>query len=363
MNRMWGGAGRSDAANGVGRVDRLSVLCFGGTYGLALACDLARFAVRGPARWYATLGLTALAWAVQTAYLGNLALHTRQLPVSTVFESLLVLSWVLAGVGLYLIARAPRPVAVGVFVLPVVLALVVVAGGWAPREDWVASGWGGATHFWGAAHGVLYLVGAVASCVAFAAGLMYLAQSDRLKHKRPARFGFRLPSLEQSERLNRAGITVAFPFLTAGLLVGVVMEAALRKAGQSRLGWTDPKVVSGVLMWLVFAGLLHARFRPEMRGPRVMLFTVVAFCCLAFAVVGVDLMHITSHGIPRRRTQDSGLGTRVPTGDTTSGNRPGGSHVGRMTPNLSPQSSLPSPQSSLLSPESSVPSPPAGGAS
>ncbi|WP_435008550.1 cytochrome C assembly family protein [Tundrisphaera lichenicola] len=291
-------------------VDRLSVLCFGGTYGLALACDLARFVVRGQARWYATLALTTLGWVVQTAYLGNLALESRQLPVSTVFESLLVLSWVLAGVGLYLIVRSPKPVAVGVFVLPVVLALVIVAGVWAPREDWVASGWGGPTRFWGAAHGILYLVGAVGSCVAFAAGLMYLAQSYRLKHKRPPRFGFKLPSLEESERLNRGAITLAFPFLTAGLLVGVVMEVALRKAGHSRLGWNDPKVVSGVLMWLVFAGLLHARFRPEMRGRRVMVFTVIAFLCLAFATVGVDLLHITSHGVPRKEAEGSGLGVR-----------------------------------------------------
>jgi ABC-type transport system involved in cytochrome c biogenesis permease subunit len=286
-------------------VDRLSVLCFGGTYGLALACDLARFVVRGSARWYATLALTTLAWVVQTAYLGNLAHQTHQLPVSTVSESLLVLSWVLAAVGLYLIVRSPKPVAVGVFVLPVVLALVVVAGVWAPKENWAESGWGGASLFWGRAHGLLYLVGAVASCVAFAAGLMYLAQSHRLKHKRPPRFGFALPSLEQSERLNRGAITVAFPFLTAGLLVGVVM---LRQAGQSQLSWNDPKVVSGLLVWLVFAGLLHARFRPEMRGRRVMLFTIVAFLCLAFATIGVDLMRITSHG--RKRTQDSGLRTQ-----------------------------------------------------
>jgi ABC-type uncharacterized transport system permease subunit len=159
-------------------------------------------------------------------------------------------------------------------------------------------------------HGIFLLAGAVSTCVAFAAGLMYLVQASRLKHKRRPRFGFALPSLEQSERLNRGAITVAFPFLTAGLLVGVVMEVALRKAGQSRLGWTDPKVISGVLMWLVFAGLLHARFRPEMRGRRVMLFTVVAFLCLAFATVGVDLMHITSHGVPEKRTEDSGLRTQ-----------------------------------------------------
>ena len=48
---------------------RLSVLCFAGTYGLALICDLARFVVRAPVRWHVTVGLTALGWVVQTAFL------------------------------------------------------------------------------------------------------------------------------------------------------------------------------------------------------------------------------------------------------------------------------------------------------
>ena len=282
-------------------MDRLSVLCFGGTYGLALLCDLARFAVRWPGRWWATLGLTSLAWVVQTAYLGNLALTTHQLPVTTVFESMIVLSWVLAGVGLYLIVRSPKPVAVGVFMLPLVLALIVIAGFWAPRADWVRAGWGQAAVFWGTAHGILYLIGAVGSCVGAAAGLMYLAQARRLKRKRPPRFGFNLPSLEQSERVNRAAITVAFPFLTAGLVVGLLLEAAAGHSGRERIGWTDPKVVSGVAMWMVFAALLHARFRPEMRGRRVMLLTIIAFVSLALATIGVDLLHITSHGVPRDR--------------------------------------------------------------
>src|SRR4051812_9866202 len=59
-----------------GDMDRLSVLCFAGTYGLALASDLARFVVRHGAQWYLTILLTALGWAVQTAYLANLAVQS-----------------------------------------------------------------------------------------------------------------------------------------------------------------------------------------------------------------------------------------------------------------------------------------------
>src|SRR3954451_10174075 len=208
-------------------MDRVSVLCFGGTYGLALASELALFVVRGAARWYLTVALTALAWLVQTAYLANLAWVQHKVPVTTAFESLMVLSWIFALIGLYLMVRSPKPMAVGVFVLPMVLALVV-AGRSAPRRaDW--GQWGGATAFWGTVHGLFLLAGAVSTCVAFAAGLMYLVQSNRLKHKRRPRFGFALPSLEQSERLNRGAITLAFPLLTFGLLIGLILDLAARR--------------------------------------------------------------------------------------------------------------------------------------
>ena len=276
---------------------RLEVLCFAGTYGLALLCELARFVTRNAARWYLTVGLTALGWLVQTAYLVNLGRSQQKVLVTTPFESLLVLSWILALIGLYLMVRSPRQVAVGLFVLPLVLALVSVAGRFAARTaHW--DQWGGATRFWGSVHGVFLLAGAVSTCVAFAAGLMYLVQANRLKHKRPARLGLGLPSLEQSERLNRGAITLAFPLLTFGLLIGVILDLAVRgQAARVPLSWTDPKVVSAGLMWLVFAVLLHARFRPAMRGRSVMLLTILAFAFLVFTWVGVDVLNLpTAHG-------------------------------------------------------------------
>ena len=280
-------------------LDRLSVLCFAGTYGLALASDLTRFVVRGGARWYLTVGLTALGWVIQTTYLGNLGWRAGRLPMATVFESLLALSWILAAIDLYLVGRSPKS-AVGIFLLPMVLALVILAGLSAPRDDWAP--WGGQVAFWGWVHGLLLLFGAVSTCVAFAAGLMYLAQSGRLKHKRPPRFGFALPSLEQSERLNRGAIALAFPLLTFGLLIGVGLDVAVGgQMGIKPLGWTDPKVLSAGSMWLVFAALLHARYRPAMRGRRVMVLTVIAFAFMLFTWAGVSLLALpTAHGVVTR---------------------------------------------------------------
>ena len=273
-------------------LDRLSVLCFAGTYGLALLAELARFLVRSPVRWYVAACLMALGWLVQTAFLANLALKNPLFLVTTQFESVMALSWIMALIGLYLMVRSPKPVAVGMFVLPLVLGLVIAAGWFAPREsDWLE--WGGTVAFWGTVHGIFLLGGAVFTCVAFFAGLMYLAQMRRLKAKRPFRLGLRLPSLEQSERINRGAITIAFPLLTFGLLIGVVLSLAARGEGTvvgtaHMLRWTDPKVLSALLMWLVFAILLHARFRPAMRGKSVMVLTIVAFAFLVFTWVGIE---------------------------------------------------------------------------
>jgi ABC-type transport system involved in cytochrome c biogenesis permease subunit len=285
-------------------IDRLSVLCFAGTYGLALLAELARFVVRSSVRWYLAASLMALGWLVQTAFLANLALKNPLMPpVTSAFESVMVLSWIVALIGLYLMVRSPKPVAVGIFVLPLVIGLVIVAGWFAPRQsDWLQ--WGGTFAFWGTVHGIFLLAGAVFSCVAFFAGLMYLAQMRRLKAKRPVRVGLALPSLEQSERINRGSITLAFPLLTFGLLIGMVLSAAAQtgdnKALAHALTWTDPKVLSALAMWLVFAVLLHARFRPALRGKSVMVLTIVAFGFLVFTWVGVEALRLpTAHGAPK----------------------------------------------------------------
>jgi ABC-type transport system involved in cytochrome c biogenesis permease subunit len=77
------------------------------------------------------------------------------------------------------------------------------------------------------------------------------------------------------------------------------LNLATQEAGGRLLRWTDPKVLSAGAMWLVFAALLHARYRPEWRGQRVMLLTVVAFGFLIFSLVGAGLLLPTAHGVPQ----------------------------------------------------------------
>lgn len=274
---------------------RLSVLCFAGTYALALVCDLARPWLRNVVRWRLAAGLLALGLAVHSAFLLNRLLSEGRLPAATVLDALLALAWLLALIDLVLLFRLPTSSTVGLFLLPIVLALSAYAGWRAPREDW--TGWGGT---WGVVwlwtHVSLLLAGAACICVAFAAGLMYLAQAHRLKHKQPATTTFALPSLEQSDRWNRWGITWAFPLLSAGVCLGLVLIST-QAAGHRVLEWTDPKVISTFALWAVAGGLLYARYRPEWQGWWVMVLTVVAFAALVFSMVGVGLVLPTKHGV------------------------------------------------------------------
>lgn len=277
-------------------LDRLSILCFGGTYTLALLADLARVRWGARASWKLVIGLLALGWAVHGIYLANHGLNEGRLPVATMFDSMMMLAWILAAIELYLLVRAGRPSAVGFFLTPLLLAVVVMGGLVAPRGAWAPDS-GGPARFWGAIHGILLMAGAVSTFVAFAAGLMYVVQSRRLKRKQLSKSGLSLPSLEQSERINRIAITLSFPMLTFGLFIGVMLNYVIgRSATGGALSWTDPKLLSAMAMWLVFAALLHARFRPAMRGRRVMWLTSIAFGFLVFTWVGVGWLVPTAHG-------------------------------------------------------------------
>lgn len=272
-------------------MERLQILCFAGTYGLALLCDLARVVYRGPARWWAFVGLCGLGLAVHTIYLGYHASVEGRWTVQTVSDSLLLVAWLLAVVNLYLVLRVSRQAVVGLFFLPMIVILCGLAVQ-APRDSW--ADWGGWTTFWGTVHGFFLLGGSAAAGMGFAAALMYLIQESRLKRKQPVPHGFALLSLEQSERLNRAAITVAFPLLTCGLGIGFYLK------GESAylLGWTDPKVISGLVMWGVYAWLAHACYRWPMRGRRVMHLSIAAFAVLIFDLVGVNFLFTTAHGVP-----------------------------------------------------------------
>ena len=81
--------------------------------------------------------------------------------------------------------------------------------------------------------------------------------------------------------MNRRAILWAFPLLTLGLVVGLTMSL---QQDALRDGWTSPKVLSALGLWLVFAILLYLRYGAHVRGRQVALLTIFAFVVMLVAL-------------------------------------------------------------------------------
>ncbi len=209
-------------------IERITVFCFAASYAVAFALELLLlFRSRALARLLATIFGSAGLLA------HTLFLVAQRVSLMTQAGSLLFLAWILAMFYLYGSIHHRR-VAWGVFVLPLVLGLTILGG-------------------------------IQNQALGTAAGS-------------PAR----LLSLERLEQMNRRGIDWAFPLLTIGLLVGMVQ---LAQAGVRLQGWTDPRILSTLILWFVFTLLLYLRYGFHLRGRSAALLTIMAFALLLITLV------------------------------------------------------------------------------
>lgn len=245
----------------------VTIVCFLASYTVALGLELLYQQRPSPwLRWPALI-FGAAGLAAQTIFLA-----VQRPPLIWQYGWMLFLAWILAV--FYLIGSLHhRRISWGLFVLPLVVGLVGLGAAFGrpsgsdkilPIQD-----------AWGALHGGLLLMAAVGLCVGFLASLMYLVQAHRLRAKTLPGHGLRLWSLERIESMNRRAIVLAFPLLTAGMIVGLFLMFEKNLAG-----WTDPRVLASLILWLAFALLLYLRFGYHLRGRPVAVLTIVTFALL-----------------------------------------------------------------------------------
>lgn len=238
-------------------LQNVTYACFGLSYLLAWLLEWGA--------WLWPSGDRLCRWGALGFGLAGLVAHTVFLivrhPTPAVPDgALLLLAWVLALFYVYgVLHQAGR--AWALFLLPVIIGLVVLAGLVARLEpaalrDTVPA-WITGQRFWGALHGTLILLASVGISVSFVASLMYLLQARRLRKKIDPGRVLPLLSLERLELLNRRAIAVAFPLLTAGLLLGLILWPA---DPGSQHEWLSVKVLSTGALWLVFGVLVYLRY-------------------------------------------------------------------------------------------------------
>jgi hypothetical protein len=256
----------------------ISVVCFATSYSIVLGLEISRLWFRSGVRGALLLVFAVLGLFTHTVYLVNEArIGPAATPLSSWHHWYLLAAWVIAVTYFYLLCSHPR-VAAGVFLLPLVLGLVAAGHLVGDRSPVSVEQ---ANRAWVLIHGGALLLGTVAVLVGFAAGMMYLVQAWRLKHKRPPSQRFRLPSLEWLQHANSRALVVSTLLVGLGVISGVVLNQIHHAQDRSdaAVAWNDPIVWTSVMLfaWLVVVLVFGAVYKPARMGGKVAYLTLGSF--------------------------------------------------------------------------------------
>ncbi|MEM9828926.1 MAG: hypothetical protein AAF958_20230, partial [Planctomycetota bacterium] len=259
-----------------------SVTCFFSSYLVVLGLELLRLAGRIPGRALGVIAMTLIGIFTHVTFL-----FLRALDASSDFGVLATWSdWAfLVALGLsigFLVFYLRRPeTVISFFFLPTILVMILL--GWSVRSLPPFSR-SEAVGVWRGIHGLSMVAGTAIVLFGFLAGMMYLAQSWRLKNHR-AGSKWKLPTLETSMRWNRTALLWATIAVGIGVAAGVMMN--LNRTDQ--VGWLNRDVLLsfGLFAWLCVACGID-RFAGQLtRSRRTVYLTIASAVFLAAAVVSV----------------------------------------------------------------------------
>lgn len=273
----------------------VTVLCFLASYVLVLLLESVRLLRRSPASHTAALLIGLAGLVAHTMYLLSRS-EEAQLPplLSSTHDWMLVLAW-LAVVFYLFITAFDRELAVGVFLMPLVLILIGAAYFVSDMPNPRVAGdpelmRQEAVHHWAMLHATLLVFGIAGVVSGFVMSLMYVAQHRRLKHKQTLKEGLSLPSLETLARWNWWSVMVSVPLLTLGMLTGVGLGLYSR-TGPNPVPFGDPVVVVSGVVWVVMLVFFVWLWRTERPiGKQVAWLTIWAFGFLLVTLIGVQVL-------------------------------------------------------------------------
>jgi ABC-type uncharacterized transport system permease subunit len=273
----------------------ISLTCFTASYIVALALEATRIWFRSGLRGALMLGFGAAGVIAQTLFLGYRAVTSSEAaPLSSEFDWYLIAAWALAAVYLgwtfrQLNAPNERRTAVGLFILPLVLALIAAAQFFASRQSLAREQ---ASGVWLTIHFVCLATGFVSVLLGFATGVMELVQAYRMKHKVRAQQGLKLPSLEWLQQTGLRTLFVSFTLLSLGLLSGIILNLVL-----GRISWNDPIVwLLGIaVLWLAAATTFTIVYKPARQGRKIAYLTISS-ALIVIVMISLNRMLPSRHG-------------------------------------------------------------------
>ncbi|WP_043629685.1 cytochrome c biogenesis protein CcsA [Nonomuraea candida] len=130
--------------------------------------------------------------------------------------------------------------------------------------------------YWIAIHVSAAIISSGLLTLAGVSGVLYLVRGDGMS---------RLPSRAELEKVAHRAIVFAFPLWTFAVIAGALWAD---RAWGRYWGW-DPKEVWSFITWVAYAAYLHAKVTAGWRGRAATIVQLVAFGCLLFNLIGVNI--------------------------------------------------------------------------
>jgi ABC-type transport system involved in cytochrome c biogenesis permease subunit len=186
--------------------------------------------------------------------------------------------------------------AMGVFILPIVVALQIIPAV-TPGEErgnpLLDSPW-----FW---FHMLSLLFAYASfALAGVLGLTYVLQFKEIKKKQLGFFYTRLPSLQILDVMNSRAVAIGWTFLTIGVGIGVIWARQAHATAPDNpdvqaFSLGDPKIIVTMLAWAIYSFSVVARRTMGWSGRRAAWLSALGFAIVLLSFLPVNYFLTTSH--------------------------------------------------------------------
>ncbi len=263
------------------------VICFA-----AAAIGVFQLLSRGEKLGRSLLALVSLAVTLEAVILIFRAIAIKAVPLTGLFESMIVLTIVFGLIYLFLSIVIHRVWFASVMVW-VMLLLVLMAGIVAEPASQAHAA---ASTPWAIAHAIAMILGGASAMLATASAVLYLFAERKLKQKKLLPVLGKVPNIEKLESMNLLGLKSCFVLMTFGLASGIGLAATSASLNMTAIDWlTDAKIVLIAIVWLLLGTIMVLWKTVKLKKKTIAHATLVAFALILFAVVGTSVFCGTGH--------------------------------------------------------------------
>jgi ABC-type uncharacterized transport system permease subunit len=263
------------------------VICFA-----AAVVGILQLITQGEKLRRSLLALVSLAVTLEAVILIFRAIAIKAVPLTGLFESMIVLTLVFGLIFLFL-SVAIHKVWFSSVMVWVMLLLVLMAGIVAKPASQAHAA---ASTPWAIAHAIAMILSGASAMLATASAVLYLFAERKLKQKNLLHVLGKVPNIEKLEHLNLLGLKSCFVLMTFGLASGIGLAATSASLNMTAIDWlTDAKIVLIAVVWLLLGTIMILWKTVKLKKKTIAHVTLVAFALILFAVVGTSVFCGSEH--------------------------------------------------------------------